>query len=647
MLDPSISGAVARAVTACGDHFASLPNGRLNSEIDLLSVIVLALQNVDENSPDPRVVAAKNRLVRLGFGNKIPLSYPDKLAIYALSYWKLSGFRSPSILEAIRTVSPVEPRESIRNCWSRCVSLWEKIESDQQKLSEDCLELATRLGQLLPEDLSLMPHQLEAVLMAERAGFKFLFEDDMGLGKTVEILATILLLGSDAFPLIIASPLSVSYKWEREVLKWLAFQNPEVIELKSSMSWDDAKHLKESGKNLVLRGSWQQLISNCNQILSLSPRSIVGDESHYMANWESQRTRAFLRIRSKTDCVLEATGTMMPNGRHREAYAQIKALNTNAFAYLGDPGRNLDGHPKGDWKLFARRYCDPKTTFLGEKTITTYDGRSNEVEFGALIAKYSIRRTKLEVFGSDGSNGLPPKTRYILPVPVSVRDRLRLASVRDSVKEHLQVKARSLQLDLESRGFPDAVIIDKVKKLLSSESVTQLSKMRMQVGLLKARWCAKRISELVEEGHRVVVFCEHYAVADKAFEVLSKSLGGRVLLGKGDLTGVARRKLIDLGQSGEGDVIILTRAYREGVDLVSYDWLVMLERWWVPGEEIQAEDRIHRIGQLLHVGIEYFMIPGTTDDAMTEVQVWKEAGQFQSAGSAEQRIYEWIMSEAA
>jgi len=39
------------------------------------------------------------------------------------------------------------------------------------------------------------------------------------------------------------------------------------------------------------------------------------------------------------------------------------------------------------------------------------------------------------------------------------------------------------------------------------------------------------------------------------------------------------------------------------------------------------------------------MIPGSSDDAMVELQVWKEQGQQQVCGSAESRAYEWIMKE--
>ena len=646
MLNLALPGAVARVVEISGDHFSALPNGALINELDLLAVLVLAIQGSDGEYPDSKVVAAKNRLVRLGLGSNVSLTYPEKMALYALAAWRLAQERHLVFADNVRNLSLVEPRQLVRECWQRCLALWNLILVRQEAIDRDCEDLTLRLKLVIPLGLSLMKHQLEAVLLAERAEFHFLLEDDMGLGKTIEILGAMALLGNDAFPALIASPLSVSYKWEREVKKWLALFRPTVLELTSSMDWTKAKQLRKDGRNIVFRGSWQQLIIHQKQLRGFGLQSVVGDESHYLANWNSQRTRAFMRIRTEAALVLEATGTMMPNGRHREAYAQIKALDSNAFRFLGNPGVDEYGGARGDWKLFARRYCDPQVSCLGENKITKYDGRSNEVEFGQMLARYSIRRTKAEVFGTDGSNDLHVKTRYILPIQLSKQDQLCLARNRDQVRTKLQKKARCLEQELREKGLRDELIAEKVKRILSSEVVSQLAEMRLQVGLLKARHYKVRISELVAEGHRVVVFCEHYRVADAAYEVFCKSLGkDEVLLGKGNLTGAKRQKLIDQGEGGIGSVIILTKAFREGLDLCSYDWLTMLERWWVPGHECQAEDRIYRIGQTKPVGIDFPMIPGSSDDAMVELQVWKEQGQQQVCGSAESRAYEWIMKE--
>ena len=49
-------------------------------------------------------------------------------------------------------------------------------------------------------------------------------------------------------------------------------------------------------------------------------------------------------------------------------------------------------------------------------------------------------------------------------------------------------------------------------------------------------------------------------------------------------------------------------------------------------------------GRQLPVAIEYLIIPGTYDEAIGELQVWKERGQVQSQGSAEERVYQWLMA---
>ena len=50
----------------------------------------------------------------------------------------------------------------------------------------------------------------------------------------------------------------------------------------------------------------------------------------------------------------------------------------------------------------------------------------------------------------------------------------------------------------------------------------------------------------------------------------------------------------------------------------------------MPGEEEQAEDRIHRRGQERQVAYYYLIAPGTIDDAMGELVTWKERVREQS-----------------
>jgi SNF2 family DNA or RNA helicase len=611
---------------------------------DFVSVLVLATQDVSDDHPDSCIVGARVRMVRLGLGSKLNLSYGEMVCLFALAEWRLTSARSDVLLHELIRLG-FDQRSVTSDIWARCLFLWDKVRSVEGEWKDRCDEIRSLLQPVLPIGLALMEHQLEAVRCIKEADWRYIVNDDMGLGKTIVALATMLLRG-DAFPVVIACPLSMVSKWASEAKKWLGQKHSDLLieKLTSSSDWKKLSEQMETRPCAIFIGSWQQMITHMERLRGLNPGTLIGDESHYIANWDSQRTKAFLRIRAGARSVIELTGTIMPNGRHREVYPQIKAVDPDAFSYLGDPGRDRHGRRRGDWKLFAREYCGPEVTHLGSRTVTKYDGRSSDLDFGKMLSRHSIRRTKSEVFG-DGE--LPHKTRYVLPVPVTPRDLLRFAQMRDAIRARIQQKAHDLERELISKRVPEHLVQERVKRVLSSQVVSELTAMRVEVGRKKAKWCPVRLKELLDDGHRIVVFCWHDEVLDMLEESCRRKFGAdRVLVGRSSFTSNRRTKLIERGQAGEGDLLLLTSAYKEGIDLVSYDWVTMVERWWRPGDEMQAEDRCHRIGQEREVGVEYLQIPGTCDDAMTQVQVWKEAGQQQAFGSAEIRAYEWVTGES-
>jgi SWI/SNF-related matrix-associated actin-dependent regulator 1 of chromatin subfamily A len=63
-------------------------------------------------------------------------------------------------------------------------------------------------------------------------------------------------------------------------------------------------------------------------------------------------------------------------------------------------------------------------------------------------------------------------------------------------------------------------------------------------------------------------------------------------------------------------VMIITEAGAEGLNLYAASDIIFCERLWTPAREEQAEARLHRIGQKQNVTAYYLVVKGTIDEKM-------------------------------
>jgi SNF2 family DNA or RNA helicase len=56
-----------------------------------------------------------------------------------------------------------------------------------------------------------------------------------------------------------------------------------------------------------------------------------------------------------------------------------------------------------------------------------------------------------------------------------------------------------------------------------------------------------------------------------------------------------------------------------GITLTNSNYVIMGEASWVPGENIQAEDRAHRIGQKKLVQVDYLCFPDSVDERVLKI----------------------------
>jgi SNF2 family DNA or RNA helicase len=122
-------------------------------------------------------------------------------------------------------------------------------------------------------------------------------------------------------------------------------------------------------------------------------------------------------------------------------------------------------------------------------------------------------------------------------------------------------------------------------------------------------------------GQKVAVWA-HYGVTIDALKTVLQQLGIGVVVFTGSTNERERDEAVQRFQTDPGvQVFVGSAAAYAGITLTAASRALFVEYSFIPGENAQAEDRIHRIGQLNPVLIQYLAVEGSYDVKMLKVMV--------------------------
>lgn len=418
---------------------------------------------------------------------------------------------------------------------------------------------------------------LEGPFPFQQAGFEWLLladcrailGDDMGLGKTVQALLCLQEVAPRRF--LVVTTTSTLRNWVKEAARWtrlslVACGSGKHISkrISGTKKVQGLRDMEDSGGMVV---TWGLLDRALGALSSIPWDFIVVDEAHYAKSPSSRRFRALASLALPAKHRLLVTGTDIPN-RPRELWPLLHLVDPAAFPLF---------HSYGE------RFCGPRLKVEGGREKRTYDGSTHRPELAREIRAYRIKRLKVNVLDQ-----LPPKIRQVLELePV------------------LEIS--------EAYEAWQAQVREAASGSLAGEALSALSALRLAAGMAKVEAAVEWISNAVSPEDPVVAFLWHKGVHDAVLKGLTEA-GLRVASIVGKTSGPRRQEIVDLFQSGQLDVVLGSSAMKEGVTLTRARLLLRIERWWTPGDEDQAADRIHRIGQVRGVQITSLHLPGSTDD---------------------------------
>lgn len=380
--------------------------------------------------------------------------------------------------------------------------------------------------------------------------------DSMGLGKTPQAL---MFVGHHAAKTLVVAPANVLYKWLGEVSKWTN-RTAQVVATGKTPLADVHIHIMSYD---IMRIRYEEL---SKQLYDCA----VFDEAHALKNYKAGRTRAAknMLVSGAIRKVLFLSGTPFLN-RPDELFSLLNMLNSGAYP---------------NYFQYARRYCGAyfeQGHWVFPRGLTT-----NIDELANRLSHIMIRRTKREVLKS-----LPDKTRTIVPVTIPLGE----------------YRAAMAEFKTWSKGHPSAT---------SYNVLTQMTAMRRIVGEAKVEAAIELTKDLLEQDEKVVLYAHHLDVVDR---LRSELRGYKIGIIQGSTKPKERQAITDWFQTDDAQVIIISSAGVEGIDLYSASHIIFVEREWTPAKEEQAEDRLHRIGQKNAVNCWYLTAQGTIDEKFAEI----------------------------
>ena len=472
----------------------------------------------------------------------------------------------------------------------------------------------------------LYPHQEDAVKFLTTKK-KAILADVMGFGKTTSAIVAAL---EDKFQkVLIICPASVKITWKKELMRYVDEDDITIVEgskwkenrftiinydilknfyeiptetVKStSLELQDGKVMKVTKeKEKVSRKSAviQEAMENSQLYQSKFDLFII-DEAHRLSN----TTSGFFKIMS--DLIKRSN----PSGIYELSGTPITNRPINFYNLL----KLIDAPVSRDWKKYVMRYCDGKFFYnrkerdaysfmyckkvgksswydltdeekseLDEildkkcKKIWKTDGASHIDELQEVIKSYYLRRDKNDL-------ELKKKTVKILNYKLTPEERESYEKVWD---EYVEAQNEKNPADLE-----------KYKKITE--------------GIMMRQWLANNMTsktidlaqKCIDLGHKVVIFCSF----DEELNTIKEAFKDICVVHNGKMLAKRKDKSVEAFQNDPNVRVFIGNIQSAGVGLtlVASRVAIFNSFSWVSGDNLQAEDRIHRLNQKNDVTIYY------------------------------------------
>ena len=517
-----------------------------------------------------------------------------------------------------------------------------------------------RLSTAKDPNRKLREHQKEAVqfLLSRK---KCVLADSMGLGKSCEL--TVAAIEGNFDSILIICPANLKTTWRDELLWYVPERDITIIEgyigktkpeleaylgygvgkskmtvselqeeARTQTKWrenrfviinydilGDFYEIPESRKKEAIETAYNN--SPLLQFIANKKSLLIVDEAHELSNMKALRYKIIRDLikRGEPDSIYLSTGTPITND----------PLNYYNLLYL------LEENITDDWAFYMKRYCgaieickDKKerdrwtAEFLKQKKKMSWMDLTDDEKVE--LREYLKKHCKMITIQKEPTNldELRDRTSHIYLR--RVKEDLDNFSIKKHVHE-VFYSFTPIQWQEYSRLWAE------YEEMKTEENPdVELNKQLIE-GAIYRNYCAnqmipntiKMVKKFVDEGHKVVVICCY----DEELYTLRDNFGDSCVIYNGKMTPKAKDKAKYEFINNQDKKVMICNLIAAGVGLtlVVSDVMIFNNFDYVYANNVQAEDRIFRIGQKKDVDIYYQMFIGTQYEHVWKTSLRKKA----------------------
>lgn len=408
--------------------------------------------------------------------------------------------------------------------------------------------------------------------------------DEMGLGKSSQaaVAAELVRRQYAPRPALIIGTLAVQQTWRRE-LQLLGLASAEndlcVLEGRDFKAECFVRHAKWYFVHYEVVKAWWSIIYR------VRPCVVIIDEAHYIRNSKTQRSTGAMLATAGAHRKILLTGTPLENRASDLWNPLTVACGARTWGYASQ---------------FRARYCG--AVHDGYKLVD--QGPTNVAELRHRLSEVYLRRTT-----ADANLDLPVFTRT-----------QQLATLGAAQKEYNAV-VENLQLfelgTLES-------LVRAIAEGLIQKVLPELTRLRQITSRAKVQATRDYVINALEQEESLVVFTWERETATMIYNGLGSYTK---FLAHGGVTQGQRDKFIDAFQGSKEPAVLVTTygAMREGVTLHKARICVLHDLEWILSSMLQAEKRVHRIGQKFNCQAVWMLAAQSMDTLVAPILLRKAA----------------------